>query len=337
MKRIRIVFLAVCALILLAAEEAFAFPVDSLPEDNLIINPWFHSRSNRAVASLEGWTQELNDGLGWGLSDKEQNPSPYGEIGTAARWAERDGVVYPNIDVVISQVVKADAAHRKLKFSTWWVSHRLDLLEFTVFGGNSETGPWETAWIPFSITVTEVVKPPRGGTKDDLYENTGILETIIEEGYPYYKVEVRARLPEPRVDTGSQGVGVKITGVYFATEFTEALPTLTASPTVQPTDTPGMTPTKPQAVPAAETPTLVPSDLPADVTSADRFTGTPVQSPDDPPEPPGSTPVAANVLTRTEEGPSDSLGDVFIGYILGVATTGAVFLIIWKIRAGKPG
>jgi hypothetical protein len=128
----------------------FSDGVAPLPADNLINNPWFHSSNSTSIASLQGWTNVLQNGIGWGMSDKSQNPTPSGEIGTAARWAEMNGTFYPNLDVYLYQVVTAYSANRKLKFSTWWVSHKVDILEVTVYGGTSQNGPWVKVWTPFS-------------------------------------------------------------------------------------------------------------------------------------------------------------------------------------------
>jgi hypothetical protein len=48
---------------------------------------------------------------------------------------------------------------------------------------------------------------------------TEFLETMIENGYDYYKIEIHARLPEEGV------VGFKITGIYFAAASESGRPT----------------------------------------------------------------------------------------------------------------
>ncbi len=201
----------------LHATSAQAFVVSPLPGDNLVTNPWFTSGSNTSLASLDGWTNVLKNGLGWGPSDKSQNPSPYGDVGTAARWAEVNGTVYPDVDVYLYQVISADSSERKLQFSSWWVSHRVDILEYTVYGSASAQGPWTKVWTPFAVSVA-VEEQPASGDKDDLWKNTGVKEITLSQGYPYYKLEIHARYPKPLTTTGSQGVGLKVTGIYFSTQ-----------------------------------------------------------------------------------------------------------------------
>lgn len=227
----------------LNATTAQAFVVSPLPGDNLVTNPWFNSGSNTSLASLDGWTNVLKNGVGWIPSDKDQNPSPYGEMGTAARWAEMNEVVYPNVDVYLYQVISADSAQRKLRFSTWWVSHRVDVLEYTVYGSSSAQGPWTKVWTPLSVSVA-VEEKPASGDKDDLWKNTGLKETTISTGYPYYKLEIHARYPQPLTTAGSQGVGLKVTGVYFSTQLAGSEPN-NPEPTVTVTKTrlPGTSPT----------------------------------------------------------------------------------------------
>ena len=207
---------------------AHAFPVPELPEDNLIVNPWFRSASDPRVYGFDGWTLPMTDGVTWGLSQKESNPSPDIVVsgvcgsqqvycGTAARWAAQSGVVYPNIDVFAYQVVAADPSHRQLKFFTHYVSHLVEVGAVNIYGGDSSEGPWELVWVPFYLSEDEMIIPEsRDG--QDLWEETGFREWNIEQGYPYYKIELHSRLPE--APFGIYGVGFKITGIYFATAFT---------------------------------------------------------------------------------------------------------------------
>lgn len=241
--------------------RAQAFVVPDLPGDNLVNNAWFNNGSNTSIASLEGWTNVLKNGVGWGPSDKDQNPSPYSETGTSARWAEINETVYPNVDVYLYQIIEADSSHKNLKFSTWWVSHRIDILEYTVFGGSSSNGPWTKVWTPFSVSV-DVEERPESGNKDDLWKNTGIMETTISTGYAFYKLEIHARYPEPLTTTGSQGVGVKVTGVYFATQSTVAA---TATPEPAATSTRGSGATSTPTKLPTSTPTSAPTNTPTSV------------------------------------------------------------------------
>lgn len=231
-------------LVYLIYSIAHAFPVPPLPNDNLIVNPWFRSASDPTFPGLDGWTNVLQNGIGWGLSQKDQNPSPDIVIsgrcgfkpiycGTAARWSKRliDGVeyIYPGLDVYLYQVVLANSANRKLRFFTYWVTHKVEILEVTIYGGSSPAGPWTNLWVPLSHTQ-DVNPPPPPGGKDTLWANTSFLEKTISVGYSYYKVEIHARYPQPLSD--SDAVGAKITGIYFVTEPINGISTLTPTPTL---------------------------------------------------------------------------------------------------------
>ncbi len=212
-------------------ETANAYPVPELPEDNLIVNPWFRSLSDPTDAGFDGWIRPLNEGVTWGPSQKESNPSPdivisgtcgFEQVycGTAARWAEQFGVLYPYVDVYAYQVVAADPSHRKLKFFTYYVSHIVEVGEVNIYGGASPEGPWELVWVPLYHTEDELIVPESGEIRD-LWMETGFLEWNSEQGYPYYKIELHSRLPESPIPDGIKGVGFKLTGVYFSTAFTD--------------------------------------------------------------------------------------------------------------------
>jgi hypothetical protein len=209
-------------------QVAYAFPVPELPGDNLIVNPWFRSESNSTQAGFDGWTRVLTDGISWGPSQKVSNPSPdivvagtcgFEQVycGTAARWAEQSGVLYPNIDVFAYQIVAADPSQRNLKFFAHYVSHRVDVGAVKIYGSDSADGPWTLLWVPLYHSQDEQIVPESRDVVE-LWEETGFLERAIERGYPYYKVELQSRLPEWHM---IRGVGFKITGIYFATEFTD--------------------------------------------------------------------------------------------------------------------
>ncbi|HUF36902.1 MAG TPA: hypothetical protein VMN57_00110 [Anaerolineales bacterium] len=52
----------ISALLFIPIIPAWAYPAPPLPDDNLIINPWFRSAENPNQAGLDGWTNELTDG-----------------------------------------------------------------------------------------------------------------------------------------------------------------------------------------------------------------------------------------------------------------------------------
>jgi hypothetical protein len=206
--------------------RAYAFPVPELPSDNLINNPWFRSSADPKASSLDGWTIAAGSENYWSTSQKESNPSPDIVIsgvcgrrevycGTGARLSptqgQSGGLGQVGVDAYLYQVVSADGNHRHLKFFTHWVSHKIDPAEVTIYGGNSENGPWTSVWVPFHHVQEANSRAPEGG-QAELWAETEFLETRIENGYDYYKIEIHARLPD------SESAGFKITGIYFATE-----------------------------------------------------------------------------------------------------------------------
>ena len=267
------VIIVVAFIILLASlffEAAYAYPVPELPGDNLIVNPWFRNFSNPKEAGFDGWTRPLNEGVTWGPSQKESNPSPdivitgtcgFQEVycGTAARWAEQFGVLYPYIDVYTYQVVAADPSHRKLKFFTHYVSHIAELGAVNIYAGQTAEGPWELLWVPLYHSETKLIIPESGDVRD-LWLDTGFLEWTFEQGYPYYKIELQSRLPESPIPNGIRGVGFKVTGVYFSTEYTDEPgqppppPNLSGSIADDPPVEPGDSTAVPTAVALAATP-----------------------------------------------------------------------------------
>lgn len=234
---------------LLPLSIALSFQVPSLPSGNLLSNPWFRTQSEPVEASLDGWTRVVQNQVGWGLSHKASNPSPNIIIsgrcgfepvycGTAARWAEQDGVIYPNIDAVLYQVVSADSNDRQLKFMTHWVTHIMEVAEVTIYGSSSNNGPWTKLWVPFFHSQYSNPAPP--DDQSELWQHTGMVETTLAKGYNYYKVEIHGRYPQPPSPTVA--VGFKLTGIYFTTASTNATPGPTQTPSTSPTPKPSSMP-----------------------------------------------------------------------------------------------
>jgi hypothetical protein len=185
-----------------------------LPEDNLVVNPWFRTGNK---PSLEGWLRIPAD-QGWGASQKEGNPTPDKVAGTAARVStgrtveERGQNTKPKQDVYLYQIIPADPAKRTLKFDMYWVTHTLNPGEVNILGANSKDGPWTQLWRPFYQVHTKMVIPAsrRGNDLWPHYSDlTDLVKTNLSIGFPYYKLEVHANLPD------ASG-GFKITGIYFA-------------------------------------------------------------------------------------------------------------------------
>jgi len=223
-------------LIILAFPQAvFAYPVEELPEDNLIKNPWFRDPTRPNQSSLAGWIDAGGPNAHWSSSQKEANPTPDEIVsgdcgsqelycGTAARLdpgkGQSGGVAIPGVDAYLYQVVQADQSHRKLKFFAHYVSHLVEVAEVSIYGGDAADGPWELVWVPLHYTQDVLIKPPRGESTEALWEQTGFIETVLREGFSFYKVEIHARLPE------GNNTGFKISGIYFSTSLTDEPPSV---------------------------------------------------------------------------------------------------------------
>lgn len=163
--------------------------VPPLPEDNLISNPWFRQGTK---PSLNGWTATSNGRGGWDATQKRGNPTPDDVVGTCARVSTGRGTrragwsVDPGVDAYLSQVVAADPQKRTLKFDMYWVTHTVNPAIV------SSSGRGQDLWFYYSAL-------------------TDMVTTTLAQGYPYYKVEIHANLPD------SQG-GFKVNGIYFAVE-----------------------------------------------------------------------------------------------------------------------
>jgi hypothetical protein len=274
--------------------NALAFQVDPLPADNLIKNPWFRSSAKPTRVGMDFWTNVNNY---WTLTQKINNPSPDAFLtgtcdkytptycGTSAKLAADDGNAIVGVDAFLYQVVAADPTHKKLKFYIHWVAHYVDPFEVKIYGGETVDGPWNLAWTPLHQVEVSFLQPPPGYDQSWLWiemtSRTPPVDTIISNGYPFYKVELRANLPSPE--------GFKLTGVYFATESTdEPVPGVSATPT----QTPGMSPTPTSGGRPSPTPEITPTS-PAGNTP----TTTPVASPSPTSNPsPTSTPISGDLI-----------------------------------------
>jgi len=192
--------------------SSFAWRVDSLPADNLLKNPWFRT-GNRP--SLEHWVSDAY----WTASNKHGNPTPDDVEGTAARIStgrtdeQRGKTVDAGVETCLYQIVSADPSLTKLKFDMYWVTHTVNPVTVRVYGGPSREGPWTEVWKPFHHVQTTSLRPKSGSRRgQDLWKDfsdlTDLATTTLSLGYPHYKLEIRATLPD-------KSGGLKITGVYF--------------------------------------------------------------------------------------------------------------------------
>lgn len=184
--------------LLVVSQTAVAMTEDvpPLPDDNLIQNPWFRDAAN-TTGSHDGW--QVTEA--WGLSQKESNPTFDGVQGTSARiGTPRADYDEPHI---ISQVVTADPDKKVLVFQMWQVSRNLNELSATLFGSSSPDGPWEEIWQPWVQTQSSIH-----------WRQTPLFEIELDQGYPFYKLELMCNY--------SGGIaGCKYTGVFF--KVTDAL------------------------------------------------------------------------------------------------------------------
>lgn len=242
--------------------DVFAFQVDPLPENNLVINPWFRDQSDSTRAGLDGWTDAAGRDPHWGLSQKSTNPSPdefiSGKCGNVPDYCGTSARLHPDtgiplgVDAYLYQVIAADPANRRLHYFAHWVAHAVGIAEVTIYGGVTADGPWTEIWKPFHQEIDTVLVPPRGEDQDWLWKEmtswTPPVETVIPRGHPYYKLEIHARLVD------EVATGFKITGIYFTTV-----------PDIQPTPTPTATQT-PTPFERETTPTETPTPTPTQTT-----------------------------------------------------------------------
>ncbi|MCP5096819.1 MAG: fibronectin type III domain-containing protein, partial [Chloroflexi bacterium] len=177
-------------LCLFSTLTAFADEASPLPDDNLISNPWFRDTSNTG-GSHDGWIVEEQ----WGLSQKNHNPTPDDVQGTSARLGIPKATF--GVDSYIYTVVEADPANTILRFQTWQVSRNLHEEKATIYASDAPDGPWVEIWQPWVETNSSVS-----------WTQVPLLETTIEDGFPYYKIEIMCNYWQGTA-------GCKYTGVYF--------------------------------------------------------------------------------------------------------------------------
>lgn len=298
MKRIRnfpLFVLCLSFLVLWGPSTAvLAQTVDSLPDDNLVQNPWFRSGNQ---PSLAGWTDAAGSNVIWSTSQKDSNPSPDGIQGTSARLAfgsgQGGGTGQGGVDAYLYQVVAADPALNHLKFKIHWVTGWIDRAAVTIYGGSSAEGPWTAVWTPLDINQTT--------SSNAAWTQTELLDTTISAGFPFYKIELFGRYPEGRQQ------GVKYTGVYFAVddragEIVEATATVAVATQPAPDSAaagqqPTRRPTRGPAVPATNTPRPTAAPDEEFGATAVAIANTPAPEPTEPPAQPTRPTPAADAVT----------------------------------------
>jgi hypothetical protein len=347
-KNLGISLLFLGALLYLSTANVLAFPVAPLPEDNLIVNPWFRSSSDPTRSSLDGWTDAAGLNKHWSSSQKESNPSQDLVIagvcggkqvycGTAARLSptpgQSGGLAEPEVDAYLYQVVSSRKTHQKLKFFAHWVSHRVEVAEVTIYGGDSPNGPWTSLWVPFFFE--QLTLPPKTvGDRASEWNQTDLVETIIAVGYDFYKIEIHARFPEPRWRIGD--IGLKITGVYFATELAGEAELTSPKPEASPTETPTSQPPPERERPRSRggTPTTlpVPTPSPSQIPTKSLTSNSEIKSSVSPTAEPNH---GENLRAEIQSGAnpeSDPRNNAFIGLtIVGLLTT-IITAVILRMR-----
>ncbi|HZM83020.1 MAG TPA: hypothetical protein VFC19_45465 [Candidatus Limnocylindrales bacterium] len=219
-------------LVTLVATPASAHEVAQLPSGNLIASPWLSKVVNGQLKlDTTGWVFEGSPTWGTGNAKPDcPGPAPFATSFTL-RWARQAGQIpefYPNIEVRVHTVVAANSAHRTVKFFMHWVMHRMTL-KAVVYGGASPNGPWTQVWTAFDHTETVDFRPSPGEPRSEAWQHftslPGMFDdwfapvprtTVLPQGYPYYRVQLRASYPNPD-NTASGAVGGKVTGLYFTT------------------------------------------------------------------------------------------------------------------------
>jgi hypothetical protein len=228
------------------------------------------------------------------------------------------------------------------------VNHRLEVGEAVISGAQSANGPWEQVWVPVSIFQDRNPGPEEGpGRNGNPWFNTPMVETVLADGYPFYKITLHARYPES--DSNMGDVGIKITGVYFSVDDTDepamaattwvvVNPTLapsgetvsggstpvpqgTAGPAtqpanteaavVEPTQTPGPIGTEPDPQ-ATELAAAPPTERSRDVQSTGQTQ--PTQEP-----------------VETPDAPTEGNG-LFIGFLAGLLGAGVLLIAVQMVR-----
>ena len=276
-KRSLVVFIGIFSLTaILYAKSVLAVQVGTLPEGNLLLNPWFRSDVVTNAASLNNWiidtAKNTNGEVLWSISQKRSNPSAdvivsgkcgANELycGTAARFASGYGqggygFGINGYDAYLYQIVQADPANTTLQFQTEWVTGWIDQATITIYSSNSADGPWSPVWVPLSVSDST------GTGSNHAWTSTGFMETNIPDGASFYKVEIQAQYP------ANKDQGAKFTGVYFNVVDLNSLPTPTPSPSPTPTPSPSPTPTpSPSPTPTpSPSPTPMPSPSPTPIT-----------------------------------------------------------------------
>jgi hypothetical protein len=224
--------LTTLSVVLYTATPASAHQVAQLPAGNLIINPWLSKVVNGQLKlDTAGWVFEGSPTWGTGNAKPDcPGPSPWGTSYTLrwARQANQTPEFHPNVEVRVHTVVSANSAHQTVKFFMHWVMHRMTL-KANIYGGQSPAGPWTQVWAAFEHVETVDWRPAPGEPRSEAWMHFTSMPgkfddwfapvprtKMLSQGYPYYKVELRASYPTPD-NTASGAVGGKVTGLYFAT------------------------------------------------------------------------------------------------------------------------
>lgn len=235
--------LALLSLWGLWASQAAAFEVPELPKDgsNLVGNPWFRASSGACATSLEQWEGHVynncppdsnacteNKNLAWSTAQSDfdgshANPNPDPDCeGTAGRYADNigqgGGPGAGGTDAYLFQVVKlsSEVTNPEIRFFTHWVTGQVhELFEISVFGSDSENGPWDTLWTPLSIDAAHTAGMAWTNTDVDYscfedWSSSDCLRTDVSGAFNHVKIQFYCRYP------AEASQGCKFTGVFLS-------------------------------------------------------------------------------------------------------------------------
>ncbi len=174
--------------------------VGPLPEDNLVLNPWFRDPNNPEVQSSVHWEDDAN----WTFSTKENQPTPdlFKGHTRKASTSSFGGLLVPFEYAVTSTIVEANPNDTTLHYSMWWIQANPNVFDVNVYGSDSIDGEWTFVWKAFQHQDYDI---------PNMSWTNAIETTQVAQSYPFYKLEFV-------VNFSSLGDSVKFNGVYFATE-----------------------------------------------------------------------------------------------------------------------
>jgi hypothetical protein len=183
--KLRLPLLLQVLLVFLIFNTASAFPVDPLPEDNLIDFDSAWMRNSEAVPpeSPAGWGSWVDETGHMGLSQSpptKKNPTPDDLWGTAAQWdksvSQTANPLYPGEVAIAHLVVAIPDPHSELSYSRYHVGRGNASMAVELYG-------WDEAeWVYIGDFISDSEQIPRRFELSDL----STLELVTS--YESYKL-----------------------------------------------------------------------------------------------------------------------------------------------------